>query len=191
MKVTVFPWGSPQYLGNCFVPAPVSTLRISSVKMSMLWSCTWGQSQHLAFYLGRDTVLHSLTRGPGLVQVLLSLLPLIIQLFTVIPWRTSHCLYGILNSSDLFPLAFSRKFSKFWCVSGHSLGFSTLLKFIMFVHFSVTSMEFGECDQANTLLQSAIWNLHLIFLTHLNVSEIIFWENHLQNFLLCNKGSDS
>ena len=152
--------------------------------MPMLWSCTWGQSQHLALYLGRNTDLHTLKRGPGLVLVILSLLPLI-------PWRTSHFLYGILNSSDLFPLAFSRKFSRFWCVCGHSLGFSALLKFILFVHSSVTSVEFGEWDQANTLLQSVVWKLHLIFLTHLNVSEIIFWENHLQNILLCNKGSDS
>lgn len=191
MKVTIFPWGSPQYLGNCFVPAPVSTLWISCVKMPMLWSCTWGQSQHLALYLGRNTVLHTLRQGPDLALVLLSLLPLIIQLFTVISWGTSHFLSGILTSSDLFPLALSRTFSRFWHVSGHSLGFSALLKCILLVHFSVTSMEFGECDQANTLLQSAIWNLHLIFLTHLNVSEIIFWENHLQNILLCNKGSDS
>lgn len=190
MKVTIFPWGSPQYLGNCFVPTPVPTLRISSIKMPMLRSCTWGQSQHLALYLGRNTDLHTLKQGPGLVLVILSLLPLIIR-FTVIPWRTSHFLYGILNSSDLFPLAFSRKFSGFWYVSGHFLGFSALLKFILFVHSSVTSMEFGEWDQANTLLQSVVWKLHLIFLTHLNVSEIIFWESHLQNILLCNKGSDS
>lgn len=131
--------------------------------MPMLWSCTWGQSQHLALYLGRNTVLHSQT-GPRPSPS--PSLPTASDHTVVYSYSlgTSHFLSGILTSSKIcFHLLFLEHSQGSDMLVALSWFFSSATKCILLVHFSVTSMEFGECDQANTLLQSAIWNLHLIF----------------------------
>jgi hypothetical protein len=66
---------------------------------------------------------------------------------------------------DLFPTAFSRKF----CILVATfLVFPTLPKCVCFHIFSVIWTGFREWGKVNTFLQSAFWNLHLIFLPQIS-----------------------
>lgn len=168
MKVRIFPWGSPKYLGNCFVPAPVSTLRLLCqnsqspelhLRSKPAPGTLPGQEHHSSTL---KTLPRPITYSFFYPYCLWSL-----DCFRVLSWRTSYFLSGSLDSLALFPSAFSRRFSRFWFASGNSWFFS-----------SVMSMEFGECDQANTFLQSAIWNLHLVFLIQISLRSF-FWTSHL------------
>lgn len=126
MKVRIFPWGSPKYLGNCFVPAPVSTLRLLCqnsqspelhLRSKPAPGTLPGQEHHSSTL---KTLPRPITYSFFYPYCLWSL-----DCFRVLSWRTSYFLSGSLDSLALFPSAFSRRFSRFWFASGNSWFFSS------------------------------------------------------------------